>query len=84
MEQLTRQAVAEGIHLADAVAAAQNSDPRLAGKIDRAVLLQLFDPLAASAPAQALATRQLQQLHAAQQALQLPENSSSNSNEGTK
>ncbi|HWZ48526.1 MAG TPA: 3-carboxy-cis,cis-muconate cycloisomerase [Herbaspirillum sp.] len=80
MEQLTRQAVADGIHLADAVAAAQDSDPRLAGKIDRAALLQLFDPVAASAPAQALATRQLQQL----QALQLAENSSSNSNEGTK
>jgi 3-carboxy-cis,cis-muconate cycloisomerase len=84
MEQLTRQAVAEGMHLADAVAAAQDNDPRLAGKIDRAALLQLFDPVAASAPAQALATRQLQQLQAAQQALQLPENPSSNSNEGIK
>jgi 3-carboxy-cis,cis-muconate cycloisomerase len=70
MEQLTRQAVADGIHLADAVAAAESGDPRLSGKIDRAELLQLFDPVAATAPAQALASRQLQHLQAAQQGLQ--------------
>jgi 3-carboxy-cis,cis-muconate cycloisomerase len=70
MEQLTRQAVAEGIHLADAVAAAESGDPRLSGKIDRGELLQLFDPVAATAPAQALASRQLQHLQAAQQGLQ--------------
>ena len=73
MEQLTRQAVADGIHLADAVAAALDSDPRLSGKVDRDALLQLFDPIAATLPAQALASRQLSNLQAAQQALQIAE-----------
>ena len=73
MEQLTRQAVADGIHLADAVAASLDSDPRLTGKVDRDALLQLFDPIAATLPAQALASRQLSNLQAAQQALQIPE-----------
>jgi 3-carboxy-cis,cis-muconate cycloisomerase len=69
MEELTRKAVAEGIHLSEAVAAAESSDPRLSGKIDRAELLQLFDPVAATLPAQALASRQLQHLQTQQQAL---------------
>jgi 3-carboxy-cis,cis-muconate cycloisomerase len=69
MEELTRKAVADGIHLSEAVAAAESSDPRLSGKIDRAELLQLFDPVAATLPAQALASRQLQHLQTQQQAL---------------
>jgi 3-carboxy-cis,cis-muconate cycloisomerase len=74
MEQLTRQAVADGIHLADAVVVALDSDPRLIGRIDRDALLQLFDPVAATLPAQALANPQLRNLQTAQQALQIPEN----------
>ena len=70
MEELTRKAVAEGIHLSEAVAAAESSDPRLSGKIDRAELLKLFDPVAATAPAQALASAQLRQLQLAQQGFQ--------------
>ncbi|RXZ33165.1 3-carboxy-cis,cis-muconate cycloisomerase [Oxalobacteraceae bacterium CAVE-383] len=69
MEELTRKAVADGIHLSDAVAAAQDSDPRLSGKIDRNELMRLFDPVAATLPAQALASRQLQHLQTQQQAL---------------
>jgi 3-carboxy-cis,cis-muconate cycloisomerase len=72
MEQLTQQAVAERIHLAEAVAAALEHDSRLTGKIDRDALLKLFDPVAATLPAQALASRQLRALQAAQQALQIP------------
>jgi 3-carboxy-cis,cis-muconate cycloisomerase len=69
METLTRQAVADGIHLSEAVFAAENSDPRLEGKIDRDALQRLFDPVTATLPAQALASRQLQHLQTAQQAL---------------
>ncbi|MDB5776742.1 MAG: pcaB [Herbaspirillum sp.] len=73
METLTQQAVADGFHLADAVSIAQEKDPRLAGKVDRDALMRLFDPVAATAPAQALAARQLQTLKAMQQAMQTPD-----------
>ena len=59
MEQLTRQAVAEGRQLAEVVGAAIGSDPRLHGKIDASAMPALFDPVAATAPAAKLARHQL-------------------------
>ena len=74
MEQLTQQAVASGKDLAaaviDSVKTAAKTDARLQDKIDLSVLQTLFDPVAATAPAEALAGRQLQTLRATVDALQ--------------
>ena len=74
MEQLTQQAVASGKDLAavviDSVKTAAKMDTRLRDKIDLSVLQTLFDPVAATAPAEALAGRQLQTLRATLDALQ--------------
>jgi len=70
MEQLTQQAVASGKDLAAVVIDSVNTDARLQDKIDLSVLQTLFDPVAATAPAEALAGRQLQTLRATLDALQ--------------
>ncbi|WP_211461380.1 3-carboxy-cis,cis-muconate cycloisomerase [Collimonas silvisoli] len=72
MEQLTQQAVADGGQLADVVADAVATDPRLGDKVELQALKTLFDPAAATAPAEALARRQLQILRARMNALQPP------------
>ena len=63
MEDLSKQAVSEGRHLADVVVAALDGDARLQGKIDgkisAASVRALFDPVAATGPAAALARHQL-------------------------
>ena len=59
MEQLTQHAVATQQPLADIVIDAAKNDVRLAGKIDIASLQTLFDPVAATSPAQVLARQQL-------------------------
>ena len=64
MEQLTQLAVANGSDLAVVVIDAVKKDPRLSDKIDLAGLQTLFDPVAATAPAEALARQQLQTLRA--------------------
>ena len=70
MEQLTQRAVADGRQLADVVLEAVKADQRLRDQLDPEVLSALFDPVAATGPAEALARRQLQVLRAAMDALQ--------------
>lgn len=70
MEQLTQQAVASGKDLAAVVIDAIKTDPRLRDRIDLTVLQTLFDPVAATAAAEALARRQLQTLRTTVDALQ--------------
>ncbi|AEK61907.1 3-carboxy-cis,cis-muconate cycloisomerase [Collimonas fungivorans] len=70
MEQLTQRAVADGRQLAEVVLEAVKADERLRDQLDPEVLSALFDPVAATAPAEALARRQLQGLRAAMDALQ--------------
>ncbi|HWW04785.1 3-carboxy-cis,cis-muconate cycloisomerase [Collimonas sp.] len=72
MEQLTQQAVAEGRQLAEVVADAVQTDPRLRDKVKLQALKTLFDPVAATAPAAALARRQLRLLQARMSAMQPP------------
>ncbi|MES2260036.1 MAG: 3-carboxy-cis,cis-muconate cycloisomerase [Pseudomonadota bacterium] len=62
LEQMTQQAVAEQRNLAEVLADAVKADPQLREKLDLERLNTLFDPVAASAPAQQLAQRQLQGL----------------------
>jgi 3-carboxy-cis,cis-muconate cycloisomerase len=62
LEQLTRQAVETQRPLADVLSDAVAADPQLSAQIDTAHLTTLFDPVAATAPAQRLAERQLQGL----------------------
>jgi 3-carboxy-cis,cis-muconate cycloisomerase len=64
LEQLTQQAVAAQRSLADVLQDAVAADPQLRARIDSAHLNTLFDPVAATAPAQRLAERQLQGLRA--------------------
>ncbi|AMP03099.1 3-carboxy-cis,cis-muconate cycloisomerase [Collimonas pratensis] len=72
MEKLTQQAVANSKQLAEVVTDAVEADARLREKIDLAQLLAQFDPVAATAPAEALAHRQLQILLAMMNAMQPP------------
>jgi len=72
MEQLTQLAVASGRQLAEVVADAVETDARLRDNIDIAHLPALFDPVAATAPAEVLARRQLQSLRAMMKAIQAP------------
>ncbi len=62
LEQLTQQAVAAQRSLAEVLLDAVAADPQLRAQIDTAHLQTLFDPVAATAPAQRLAERQLQGL----------------------
>lgn len=62
LEQLTQQTVASGRQLADVLGAAVEADAALHTAIDMTQLRRLFDAVAATAPAQALAHTQLQQL----------------------
>jgi 3-carboxy-cis,cis-muconate cycloisomerase len=62
LEQLTQQAVAGGRHLAELLQEALQADPQLKAQLDPARLAALFDPVAAAAPAQRLAERQLHAL----------------------
>ena len=59
MEQLTQSAVSSGTELNVVVADAVRNDDRLRDTIDLQALQNLFDPIAATAPAEALARRQL-------------------------
>ncbi|MEM4989754.1 3-carboxy-cis,cis-muconate cycloisomerase [Collimonas sp. H4R21] len=70
MEQLTQQAVAAGRQLAEVTRDAVKTDARLRGTLDPEALHALFDPAAATAPAAALAHRQLQVLQATMDMLQ--------------
>jgi 3-carboxy-cis,cis-muconate cycloisomerase len=62
LEQLTQQAVASGRNLAALLQEAVQADPQLQAQLDPARLAALFDPVAATAPAQRLAERQLHTL----------------------
>jgi 3-carboxy-cis,cis-muconate cycloisomerase len=62
LEQLTQQAVAGGRNLAALLQEAVQADPQLQAQLDPARLAALFDPVAATAPAQRLAERQLHTL----------------------
>ena len=62
MEQLTQLAVTNGISLQVVVTDAVKKDVRLRDIIELDSLQNLFDPVAATAPAEALARRQLQTL----------------------
>jgi 3-carboxy-cis,cis-muconate cycloisomerase len=62
VEKMTQAAVAEGRHLRDVARAAVAADPALA-QLDIAQLNALFDPAAATAPAQRLARARLAALH---------------------
>jgi 3-carboxy-cis,cis-muconate cycloisomerase len=62
VEKMTQTAVAEGRHLRDVTLAAVAADPALA-QLDIAQLNALFDPVAATAPAQRLARARLAALH---------------------
>jgi 3-carboxy-cis,cis-muconate cycloisomerase len=64
LEQLTQQAVVAQRSLADVLQGAVAADLQLRAQIDSAHLQSLFDPVAATAPAQRLAERQLQGLRA--------------------
>jgi 3-carboxy-cis,cis-muconate cycloisomerase len=64
LEQLTQHAVAAQRSLADVLLDAVAADAQLRAQIDTAHLKSLFDPVAATAPAQRLAERQLQGLRA--------------------
>jgi 3-carboxy-cis,cis-muconate cycloisomerase len=69
LEQLTQQALASGRNLGEVLRDAVQDDPQLRAKLDLAQLQALFDPVAATAPAQRLAERQLQGLGNAVSAL---------------
>lgn len=62
LETMTALALASGRQLADVLADAVRADDRLRQRIDLAHLAALFDPVAATVPAQRLAQRQLQTL----------------------
>ena len=63
VEAMTQAAVAQGRHLRDVARDAVASDPAL-GALDAAQLDALFDPVAATEPAQRLARRRLAELRA--------------------
>ncbi|MEH6434442.1 3-carboxy-cis,cis-muconate cycloisomerase [Massilia sp. DD77] len=69
LERLTRRAVAEGRHLKDLLLETLDADAALCRQVDPLALAALFDPVAATAPAQRLAGQQLARLGAAMQAL---------------
>ncbi|MDR7049545.1 3-carboxy-cis,cis-muconate cycloisomerase [Duganella sp. 3397] len=62
LEKMTGEALSTGGHLADVLAAAIALDPPLQAAVDLAHLRTLFDPVAATAPAQRLAQEQLRRL----------------------
>jgi 3-carboxy-cis,cis-muconate cycloisomerase len=62
VERMTRSAVADGRHLREVAREAIGADPELRARLDPAQLDALFDPLAATLPAQRLARRQLDHL----------------------
>lgn len=68
VEQLCRTAVANGRPLWDVAQQAIENDSRLHGRIDLARWQALFDPVAAAAPAAALARTQLAHLYTLHQA----------------
>lgn len=59
LEQLTRRVVGEGRHLKDLLLETVEADSQLRSQVDPAALAALFDPVAATAPAQRLASQQL-------------------------
>ena len=62
LEKMTGESLTSGRHLADVLEAAIAADPQLQAAIDLAHLRNLFDPVAATAPAQKLAQEQLRRL----------------------
>lgn len=62
LEQLTRKAVSAGTQLADELVTAVQADAQLREQLDGAMLRALFDPVAATLPAQRLARTQLDKL----------------------
>jgi 3-carboxy-cis,cis-muconate cycloisomerase len=72
LERLSGQALTEQRQLQEVLADAVRADPRLREHVAPAHLATLFDPVAASAAAQGLATRQLQDLRAVIAALNAP------------
>jgi len=79
VEAMTQAAVAQGRHLRDVARDAVASDPAL-GKLDAAQLDALFDPVAATEPAQRLARRRLAELRADLAALASFENTENTEN----
>jgi 3-carboxy-cis,cis-muconate cycloisomerase len=69
VERMTRTVVSEGRHLRDVARDSIAAFPDLCAGLDAAGLEALFDPVAATAPAQALARRQLDKLRGALGAL---------------
>jgi 3-carboxy-cis,cis-muconate cycloisomerase len=69
LENMTTEALATQRHLADVLADAVRADDKLRAKADLARLKTLFDPVAATAPAQRLAQQQLHRLRADSAAL---------------
>lgn len=64
LEGLTRRVTSEGKSLDALLRETIEADPQLAAQVDLQQLATLFDPVAAAAPAQALAASQLQALRA--------------------
>ena len=62
LEKMTCDALSSQRHLADVLEEAVQQDDKLRAHVDAAHLRTLFDPVAATAPAQRLAQRQLQSL----------------------
>ena len=62
LEKMTGESLTSGRHLADVLEAAIAADPQLQAAIDLAHLRNLFDPVAATAPAHKLAQEQLRRL----------------------
>jgi 3-carboxy-cis,cis-muconate cycloisomerase len=65
VERMTRTVVAERRHLREVAREAAGADPELFARLDLAQLDALFDPVGATAAAQRLARRQLDELRAA-------------------
>jgi 3-carboxy-cis,cis-muconate cycloisomerase len=63
VEELSRRALAQDRHLAEVALDAVEADPGLRGKVDPTALGALFDPVAAAAPAAALARQRVAALH---------------------
>jgi 3-carboxy-cis,cis-muconate cycloisomerase len=62
VEKMTRTAVEQGRHLREVARELVAADPELGARLDTAQLDALFDPVAATLPAQRLARRQLDTL----------------------
>jgi 3-carboxy-cis,cis-muconate cycloisomerase len=62
VERMTRGAVSQGRHLREVAREAIAADPGLRAQLDPAQLDALFDPVAATLPAQRMARRQLDHL----------------------